>query len=747
MSMSSRLVLWLIGVASALLVVICGLHYRTSSMRIAQDHRDLLESLSSRLCTTLRGPVFGFDEHTAQDILRAELDSPHVVAIGVWASGRTRPMAAVSREGTAVRDQWPETLPAGHIQSERPLAAPAASGGAAIGRVVVMLDPSLAYRQMRRHLMDQVLQQAFLVAILVCLLAVVLQKLLLDPLETIRQSMLAVEAAARSPEANVEPSPPPLHSHLSRSFQELRDIATAHESMVLALARNNQALRRGEEELRITLDSIADAIIATCASGRILRVNAAAESLLGRSRADACGQRLAELLPLRNPAQDKPLANFPLILLSPDVPRPLRATLPPSTPGRATCVLDLMGAPLPRAPGEAPGCVIVLRDVTKQVAIEEQLRQSQKMESIGQLAGGIAHDFNNQLSGVLGFAEILCEQLEDPAQRKYADNIMTAALRAADLTRQLLAYSRKGKYQSIPVDVHKVLDEVMGLLNRSIDKRIELRPQMEAQHPVVRGDPTQLQNALLNLALNARDAMPQGGQLGFHTRIVTLSTTFPGDDLPPGRYIRIDISDTGVGMSSEVKQRLFEPFFTTKEIGKGTGLGLASVYGTVKNHGGSIRVQSEPGQGSTFSLFLPLLEQPLNALPATGTPAPTPRREGNILIVDDEPVILELGTAILNSAGYKTSTCRDPEQAVAQYKTEWKSVDLVILDMNMPKLNGRQLYEEMRRINPQIKAILASGFSLSGDTQGIRDLGILGFVAKPFQRRELIDSVTEALAR
>jgi PAS domain S-box-containing protein len=746
MSMSTRLVVWLSGVAAVLLLLTSVLQYRTSVLRIRQEHEHLIQALGDRLSATLRGPVFGFDEQTVQDILHAEMDAPQVVALGVWVGDRARPMAAKFRSGTATGAQWLARLPDGCVQSERRLLAPVSSGGAAIGRVVMVLDERLAYQRMWWGLLQQGVQQFLLVAILVCLLAVVLQRLLLDPLEGIRQSMLAVEAAAHTPAGLAGAFVPPLGPLLAGSFQELREIGAAHASMVLALARNNQALRRNEEELRITLDSLADAVIATDAAGRVLRVNAAARPLLTCAFEDACPQPLSAILPLHDLASGAPLADFPAVLLWPETPRPFRVVRPPRNPPGAEYILDLLGAPLPRALGERPGCVLVLRDVTEHVKIEEQLRQSQKMESIGRLAGGVAHDFNNQLGGVLGFAELLCEQLENPVYRKYAESIMIAAQRAADLTRQLLAFGRKGKYQAIPVDVHQMLEEVMALLRRSIDKRIEIRPRLEASPATVSGDPTQLQNAFLNLALNARDAMPQGGVLGFHTAVVRLAEPLPEEELAAGAYVQVQISDTGVGMDAATRVRLFEPFFTTKEVGKGTGLGLASVYGTIKNHGGAIRVESEPGQGSTFTLLLPLRVAADAGVAAAELPALAPRRQGAILIVDDEPLLLQLGAAILGKAGFRVATCQDPVEALARFPSEWADVDLVILDMNMPRMNGRELFERLRQLRPGLRVILATGYSLDGEAQEILNIGVQGFVAKPFHGKDLLRAVTALLA-
>jgi PAS domain S-box-containing protein len=388
----------------------------------------------------------------------------------------------------------------------------------------------------------------------------------------------------------------------------------------------------------------------------------------------------------------------------------------------------------------------IIIDITDRKKVEEQLRQSEKMQAIGQLAGGIAHDFNNQLAGVLGYADLLASRLEDPQLRNFAERIKISATRSADLTKQLLAFSRKGKNLSIPVDINEVLAEVVSILKHSIDKRISIRQILNATTSTTDGDPTQLQNALLNLALNGRDAMPKGGDLIFETSVATLDDDFRQRhpyELPPGPYLKISVTDTGVGMSSETQRHIFEPFFTTKEQGKGTGMGLASVYGTIRNHQGAITVYSEPGHGTTFSAYLPLSEaenlpdEPVQRAPAKGT--------AHIVIVDDEEIVCQVGATMLRELGYKVTTCKDGEEAVELYRKSWKQIDLVILDMIMPRMNGREAFLAMREINPHIRAILSSGYSMNEEAQNILDEGVMAFIGKPFSISRFSEVVSQAL--
>ncbi|OGV82306.1 MAG: hypothetical protein A3K19_25065 [Lentisphaerae bacterium RIFOXYB12_FULL_65_16] len=383
---------------------------------------------------------------------------------------------------------------------------------------------------------------------------------------------------------------------------------------------------------------------------------------------------------------------------------------------------------------------------------EDRLRQVQKMNAIGQLAGGIAHDFNNQLAGILGYADMLAGRLVEPDLKHYADAICTAARRSADLTKQLLAFARKGQYQSIAVDMHAVVAETVAILQHSIDKRITIAQLLRAQPAVVIGDPSQLQNALLNLGVNARDAMPDGGTLTFETQVVHLDAQFCARhpyEIRPGDYLMLAVSDTGCGMSADVKAHLFEPFFTTKPVGKGTGMGLAAVYGTAKNHGGAVNAYSELGHGTTFRIYLPLLVEAAGLPPSVldrtaGDAAATPPANLRIMVVDDEALVREVLAEMLRAEGHAVIKAADGNEALALYRQHWREVDLLILDMVMPQMNGRDTFHAMKTINPGVRALLSTGFSVDGEAQTILNEGVLGYVGKPYRYRELVAAIAQA---
>ncbi|MBW2278261.1 MAG: response regulator, partial [Deltaproteobacteria bacterium] len=372
--------------------------------------------------------------------------------------------------------------------------------------------------------------------------------------------------------------------------------------------------------------------------------------------------------------------------------------------------------------------------------LEEQLFQAQKLDAIGTLAGGVAHDFNNILTGILGQSFILKRNFKSgSALFESAEAIETMTLRAAELTRQLLGFARKGKKRDMPVDLHGVLDDVLVVLGHTFDKRITLTTRLTTEPAEISGDPTQLQQVVLNLAVNARDAMPDGGRLVIETGVVRT------DEMPHERYITLEVSDDGQGIPDDVRSRIFEPFFTTKEQGQGTGMGLAVVYGIVQNHGGWIEVESEAGKGTKFTVALPALTAK-GARPVIEPPPQMEAGSGRILVVDDEQIVREVVEQVLTTQGYEV-VCRDNgKQAVEFYREHGAAIDLVILDLMMPVMNGTTCFRELRAIDPEVKVLLATGYALDEFGRQLVDDGLVGFVEKPFMPSQLAKAVVDALA-
>ncbi len=398
------------------------------------------------------------------------------------------------------------------------------------------------------------------------------------------------------------------------------------------------------------------------------------------------------------------------------------------------------------------GVIFSALDITERKQMEERIRHSEKMEAVGQLAGGIAHDFNNQLTGIMGFTDLLREQVRNNGtMTRYINNVLVCGRRAADLTNQLLAFARKGKYLSVPVDLHRIIGEVVSLLERSINKNITIQQDLKAQPSMTRGDPSQLQNSLLNLGLNARDAMPEGGTLVVATEVVDIDVPDAKDmmfDVAQGKYVKISVTDTGVGIDPAISAKIFDPFFTTKEDGKGTGLGLAAVYGTVKNHRGGIAMRSKPGAGSTFSLFLPVIDEDAGSTQDAGEGKMDQIFAGkHIFVVDDEEPIRQLASVMMESVGCRVTTCSDGKEAVEIYRRTGKEIDVVILDIVMPNMDGIAAFRTLKEINPRIQVLLSSGYSVEGDAQTLLKEGAADFLQKPFRKADLIAKLSVLLRK
>ncbi|MBF0558181.1 MAG: response regulator [Nitrospirae bacterium] len=386
-------------------------------------------------------------------------------------------------------------------------------------------------------------------------------------------------------------------------------------------------------------------------------------------------------------------------------------------------------------------------DITEKKRLEDLLIQTQKMESVGLLAGGIAHDFNNILTGVLGYSSLMKDLVQgDEKLFRYADVIEKSAVRASALTRQLLGFARKGKYKMDRLGINSIVKELIAFLKETFDRSIAINCYMETNLPPVIGDSNQLYQALLNLCINARDAMPDGGRLYVRTEFYALKDERVIDffKVPAGQYIRINVTDTGVGIPAEIKKRIFEPFFTTKDIGKGTGLGLAMVYGIIKGHRGYLNVYSEPGLGTTVRIYLPTAEGAVEEIRMDEF-GEKKSKKGTILIIDDEVMIRELAKDILEAYDYHVHLAVHGNEGIRIFNEYKDSIDLVMLDMIMPGKGGRQVFKELRSIKPDVKVLISSGYGEDEYFQELFKSGTVGFLQKPFQHTELIHKVEEAM--
>ena len=388
------------------------------------------------------------------------------------------------------------------------------------------------------------------------------------------------------------------------------------------------------------------------------------------------------------------------------------------------------------------------REITEQRRLEAQLRQAQKMEAIGRLAGGVAHDFNNLLSVIHGYTEILMRRFQpaDPAYRE-AKQVLTATERAAALTQQLLAFGRKQVLVPRVIDLNSVVKEMDHMLRRLIREDIDLTIRTDAKLWLVRADPAQMEQVIINLAVNASDAMPTGGRVTLETRNIELDETAARQDpsLVPGSYVLLSVTDTGIGMDAETRARIFEPFFSTKELSKGTGLGLATVYGIVQQSGGYISVYSEPGQGAIFKVYLPRAEGKLEpSLKSADFEAP-PKGSGTVLLVEDDAAVRGLAREVLQEQGYTVLAAGSGEEALHAVETHAGQIDLLMTDVIMPGMAGDELVEHLRLRLPGLKVVFVSGYASDSIPKIVTD-GDTAFLQKPFPVVDLVRKVYEMTA-
>ncbi len=388
------------------------------------------------------------------------------------------------------------------------------------------------------------------------------------------------------------------------------------------------------------------------------------------------------------------------------------------------------------------------KEIEERKKLEKQLLQAQKMEAIGQLAGGIAHDFNNILTAIITYGHSIKMKIyEDKHLMSYADYIISLSEKAASLTQSLLAFSRKQILNPLPVNLNEIVKNVEKFLFRIIGEDIELKTKLHDQDLIIMADHVQIEQVLINLATNARDAMPSGGLLSIGTGFVHIDRkTFGFDFEKEGDFALITVTDTGKGMDEKIKAKIFEPFFTTKEIGKGTGLGLAMVYGIVKQHNGYIDVYSEPGKGTTFKIYFPLAKPAASETEERLIQEPIGGNE-TLLIAEDNPEVRASTKTILLDFGYRVFEAKDGDDTLSKYELHKSEIDLVILDMIMPKMNGWEVYEKIREISPEAKVIFTSGYAEELiHSKGYIKEG-LAFIIKPIKPLELLNKIREVLDR
>ncbi|BDG02289.1 hybrid sensor histidine kinase/response regulator [Anaeromyxobacter oryzae] len=516
-------------------------------------------------------------------------------------------------------------------------------------------------------------------------------------------------------------------------------------SVVEDRRRGEEALRRSEENYRLLVENQTDLVVKVDLEGRFIFVSPSYCRIFGKTEAELLGNTF---MPLVHDEDREATARAMEALYRPPHAAYMEQRALTAQGWRwfawaDTAVLD--------ASGRVVEIIGVGRDITERRSVEERLRHSEKLEAIGRLAGGVAHDFNNQLTGILSGAEHLRDALaRQPALREVAESVRDASLRSAGLTRQLLAFGRTEPPSAVVLDLDAVVDDVVALLSRSVDKRIVLCVDRAGVPAIVRGDPDRLHSALLNVALNACDAMPRGGTLTFRTGRAELDAAGCAAlpfDLAPGPHVELCVEDTGVGMSSEVRAHVFEPFFTTKAVGKGSGLGLAEVYGTMKAHRGAVTIESTPGRGTAVTLLVPAAGGvAISAATPEVRPAPGAPLGGlRVLLADDEPNVRRSLGLLLRTGGHDVVECDGGREALERYLARPGDIDLAIVDMMMPDMTGRELVARLRAVTPRLPIIVASGFSAGSDLEALRAEAGVSFLQKPYTADELERTLSAAV--
>jgi PAS domain S-box-containing protein len=538
----------------------------------------------------------------------------------------------------------------------------------------------------------------------------------------------------------------------------LSAIETEGGILVSAAVRDTTERLALEAKFEGLLDSAPDAIVAVDGAGLVRLVNRQAESLFGYDRKELIGQKLERLVPPRIRAKHPALrASY----VADPTPRPMGAGLDLSAVRKdgTEFPVDIALSSI-----ETPEGILVsaaVRDITARVEAERErsliqeelhkarLRQAQRLETVGQLAGGIAHDFNNLLAVILNYADFVGERLPDGEMKQDVEEIRKAATRAADLTRQLLIFARREVSKPELLELNEVVSGVENLLRRTLGEHVEFVKLLSAGLPAVRADPGQLEQVFLNVAVNARDAMPSGGRLLVETSLVDLDDAYadahPG--VVAGSYVRLSVSDTGVGMPPDVVARAFEPFFTTKPAGQGTGLGLATVYGVITQAGGNVRIYSEVGSGTLVAIHLPAVyEQATAAMrQQIAAPAADQGRGETVLIVEDEAAVLLAAIRILSANGYMVLAQSSPPEALALLADLSRRVDVLVTDVVMPEMSGVELARRARKLRPGLKVLYMSGYSSEMVArQGAMDPSSR-LLQKPFTRVQLLDAVRQTL--
>jgi len=505
--------------------------------------------------------------------------------------------------------------------------------------------------------------------------------------------------------------------------------------------KTEEALRESENRYRTVLEANPDSVIVYDMEGRVTYLNPTFTKVFGWKLEDRLGKKMDMFVP----EEDWPTTRIMIekVLAGKDVSG---IETKRYTKAGDIIPVSISGAIYNDRDGNPAGSVVNIRDISEQKKLEAQIRQSQKMEAIGTLAGGIAHDYNNLLMGILGNVSLISFDF-DSSHPYYSKlkNIEKYVQSGADLTKQLLGFAKGGKYEIKSIDINDLVEKSSEMFSRT-KKEIRIHRKYQEDIWSIEVDPSQIEQVLLNLYVNAGQAMPGGGDLYLQTENVTLNENYVRKfSAERGDYVKISVKDTGVGMDENTIKRIFDPFFTTKNRERGTGLGLASAYGIIKNHDGIINVNSMIGKGTTFDVYLPASKK--KVVQKTNLDREAFKGSETLLLIDDEDIIIDIGGQILERLGYRVLMARSGKEAIEIYRANKSKINMVILDMIMPDMGGGETYDRLKKINPEIQVLLSSGYSINGQASEIMNRGCNGFIQKPFNVEQLSRKIREILGK
>lgn len=532
-----------------------------------------------------------------------------------------------------------------------------------------------------------------------------------------------------------------LEDRIKERTEELNRINEKLKQELSERKRMEATLRESEEKYRTVLEGTPDPVVVYDIEGKVIYLNPSFARVFGWTLEECFGKKMDDYVPEGAWKETKKMIEMAISGKSFSGIETTRYNKE-----KNTIHVSISGAIYRDQKGNPIGSVVILRDITERKKLEIQLEQANKMKAIGTLAGGIAHDFNNILSIIIGNAELALDDVPEgkPAYFNIYE-IRKSCIRARDIVRQLLSFARKTEVVKKPIKLVPVIKDSIKLLRATIPMSIDVRQNMEDTFDNILADPTQIHQIMINLCTNADHAMPDGGILEVSLKNMELdednASQYP--DLNPGRYVDLTVSDTGHGIPKEDIDCIFDPYFTTKEFGKGTGMGLSVVHGIVKSYGGTISVKSELGKGTSFSIFLPVVEK--EAVAEIETDEELPTGSERILFVDDEESIVFVGRNRLDRLGYKTEAQMNPDKALKLFRNNPDQFDLVITDMTMPEMTGEQLAKEVLKIRPDMPIIICTGFSEKIDDEKAKEIGIRQYVEKPLNRSDLAKLVRHVL--